>query len=293
MKCPLCQSQSTSSWFSFNNPRRLGPRFLAYRRCHRCQIVYLFPRPTAEDLQKIYSHQEYFTRLCRSTSRKWLDRLLQLRLFPEYWDYINSQFNRPETVLDVGCGNGEFLIHMSRLGWEISGSDLSPQAISNAKKLLGADAALRVGDIVIQKYSRHFSAITMWHVLEHVPHPWLYLKKVSNLLLPGGKFILEVPNSDSLLLSLFKNCYNWLMVPEHVFYYSPTSLKYLFKQSGLKVVRFDFPPRALLNFSLSLAKIVPALKIPVILLTLPLSVIVGLVSAFARRGEVVRVVVSK
>ena len=88
------------------------------------------------------------------------------------------------------------------------------------------------------------------------------------------------------------------MVPEHIFYYSPQSIAKLLDLAGLHVVEFSFPTRAVLNFSLSLRKLlikrVGTFAASVLFIfSLPLSLLEALLASLTGRSEVVRVVASK
>ncbi len=288
MKCEICGSHKTISLFSFSNPRRIGNRKLSYKQCQKCGLVFLAPKLSSQKLEQIYSSQEYFTKLCQPATNSFIQKILSIRLFLEYDEFVQSNFKSSQgNLLDIGCGNGEFLYLMQKRGWDVSGADPSRVAVSNARKLVPG-AKFKTGKIYDLKFSRKFDAITFWHVLEHEPRPLKFIKSLVNLVSPKGKIFLEVPNSDSLLLRLFKSDYNWLMVPEHIFYYSPSSLRYLFNRAGLRVERVDYPPRALLNFGLSVAKVVPILA-PLAFLFSP---VIGFLAAVLKKSEVVRITAS-
>lgn len=288
MTCALCYHSSFTPLFSFPNPRPVGARHFSYLKCQNCSLVSLSPPPPSRVLSSIYADPQYFSRLCQPVASPLLHLLLSIRFFPEYDEYVTS-YSRPGRLLDVGCGNGEFLQIMAQKGWSVAGIDPSSVAITNAKKRLPS-ADLRIGQLTPKSFTAKFDVITMWHVLEHVPHPLQFFQAASSLLSRRGRLFLEVPNADSLLLSWFGSAYNWLMVPEHIHYYSKASLSFLSQAVGLEVIRFDCPPRALLNFSLSLKKRFGPLAFwP----SLPFSLPVALAAKLLGRSEVVRLVAGK
>ncbi len=66
---------------------------------------------------------------------------------PELLDFINT--HSPGRAIDIGCGTGTNLITLTRAGWNVTGVDFAPRAISLARqKLKSADvqAKLRVSD---------------------------------------------------------------------------------------------------------------------------------------------------
>src|SRR5262249_96150 len=62
-------------------------------------------------------------------------------------------------LLDVGCGNGDFLAWMRRLGWGVEGLDPDPVAIASAR---AAGLAVQQGTLSTVRFpDDHFDAITM------------------------------------------------------------------------------------------------------------------------------------
>lgn len=66
-------------------------------------------------------------------------------------------------VLDIGIGSGEFI----KLRPNTLGFDVNPVATSWLKR----------NDLWCE-YPKHFGAVTMWDVIEHVPDPEIYLKHI-------------------------------------------------------------------------------------------------------------------
>ena len=86
-----------------------------------------------------------------------------------------------------------------------------------------------------------FDAITLWDVLEHMADPIAVLKKAARLLRPGGILALNVPNIESLIAKLMGS--RWpLLLTEHLYYFSPSSLRLLLERSGFSVAGFHLHP---------------------------------------------------
>lgn len=106
----------------------------------------------------------------------------------------------PSPVLDLGSGRGEWLQLLKENGIEAVGVDQNPYSAAR-----GTDRGLNiaVGDIfevMFAKPPASYSAITAFHVIEHLP--WkLQLKlfqEANRLLMPGGVLILEWPNVENI-----------------------------------------------------------------------------------------------
>ena len=125
-------------------------------------------------------------------------------------------------VLDIGCGSGGLLGMMRQLGWQIVGVEVDPQAASVARASLGVDV---VGSVAAAREFGPFDAITMSHVLEHVPAPPLFLEEAANLLAPGGYLLAVTPNVDSLGQRWFGEDWLPLEAPRHLVIMSPRGLR--------------------------------------------------------------------
>lgn len=280
-KCLVCNHVIFSS-----NKISVGRKYF-YLRCNFCTSGLIQPLPNQSQLKKYYHTQDYYMGLSKKVRNLCLQKIFSVQLYKTYGDWVNSHFNKKGVVLDVGPGNGEFLAELKNVGWDVWGSDFSMMAAKNTSQKIG-DNRIKVGQFYRQNWTKSFDLITFWHVLEHTREPQKYMRKSYKILKNGGRIFGEVPNFDSPWLWLFKDRYAWIMVPVHVIYFSPQSVRYLLEKAGYKNIEVHTPPRALLNFALSVN------KNPIISgLLSPLSVIFGLLLSLLGKGEVVRFTASK
>jgi len=114
------------------------------------------------------------------------------------------------------------------------------------------------------------------------------------LLKHGGFIVGEVPNINSPFLKKFSSNYCWVIVPEHLVYFSRESLRALLERVGFKRVKFYKTPRGLLNFSMSLNKLLFKKNIPsfikksMFVFSIPISVLLVLLFTSIGKGEVLR-----
>lgn len=100
--------------------------------------------------------------------------------------------------LDVGCGTGEFMRLARARGYQVTGVDVDEEAIQVARERDGlADAhALSVDEVVSDRWQRRFDVICLFDVLEHLEDPVAVIRRLGNLLAPGGSVVFTVPGSQ-------------------------------------------------------------------------------------------------
>jgi SAM-dependent methyltransferase len=140
-------------------------------------------------------------------------------------------------ALDVGCGNGMYLLFLKRLGWDVTGFD-----IENHVDAAVSDAGIPVltGSLEsLLPYRGAFALISMWHVLEHLPDPAADLQRIRDLLSHDGTLLIGVPNSESITAKLMRgHWYQWDL-PRHLNHFTPGSLVRLLSKSGFRVKRLS------------------------------------------------------
>jgi 2-polyprenyl-3-methyl-5-hydroxy-6-metoxy-1,4-benzoquinol methylase len=231
-------------------------------QCPNCDLVWVNPRPIPEDIGKLYS--QYFTHQVQGAPERALAGLrkivnssvleysfgyqiegsskmlgLMLSKIGPIEDIVGDSVrylkaSEKGRLLDVGCGNGLFLDHMRHLGWEVVGVEPDEEAAFVAREKLGLEVFQ--GSLEEAKFSDgHFDAITMNHVIEHVPDPIGLLKECRRVLRLGGKLIVATPNVGSLGAHVFGEHWRGLEVPRHIFLFSPRSLRTCAERSGLVI----------------------------------------------------------
>jgi 2-polyprenyl-3-methyl-5-hydroxy-6-metoxy-1,4-benzoquinol methylase len=141
---------------------------------------------------------------------------------------------QPGKLFDAGCGDGSFLQAMKRQGWRGGGMDFDAAAVAAGKERYGLD--LLVGDFVTAELDEHdFDAVTMSHVIEHVPDPIAAMSKCRKLLRPGGRLVITTPNAHSLGHTRFGPHWRGLEPPRHLQIFSPPTLAECARRAGLEV----------------------------------------------------------
>ena len=91
---------------------------------------------------------------------------------------------QPGALLDVGCGDGTFLLEAQKAGWNVCGLETSETAVKNAKAL---GLSVLPGSLEDRLFDdSQFNLLRMWSVLEHVPDANVALRELVRILKPGG-----------------------------------------------------------------------------------------------------------
>jgi SAM-dependent methyltransferase len=82
--------------------------------------------------------------------------------------------------------------------------------------------------------------ITMFHVLEHLYEPHAYIKSAHELLQPGGRLIVQVPNAASWQFLLLGENWSGVDVPRHLLTFRSSDIEVLLDRCGFEVVRHKY-----------------------------------------------------
>jgi len=142
---------------------------------------------------------------------------------------------KEKTLLDVGCGTGDFLQTAQKDNWSVLG--IEPN--DHARKIANQKTNESVYNIEqLLKFNEHsFDVITLWHVLEHLPNLEDQLAIFKRLLKPNGSLIVAVPNHKSYDALHYKNFWAAFDVPRHLWHFSKESISKWISTKNMKVVK--------------------------------------------------------
>jgi 2-polyprenyl-3-methyl-5-hydroxy-6-metoxy-1,4-benzoquinol methylase len=203
-------------------------------------ILYTTPRPKDGDLGAYYKSEDYIS---HTDSKKGLfntayQTVRKLALKNKLKN-IRSVHPKAQSVLDYGCGTGDFIRFLSDNGLEVFGAEPDPDArqIASEKN----PGAVFSTDEILDKDFR-VDVITLWHVLEHIPDFIEVLKKLSAKLKPDGVLIIAVPNFQSFDAEHYKEFWAAYDVPRHLTHFSRIGIDNVYQQIGFqKVMEFPMP----------------------------------------------------
>lgn len=203
----------------------------AVSKCAGCGTIFLNPQPTDGQLLPYYDTSYYGL-----STKKFIGPIAR---FVRWWQAqraanIARRIAPPARVLDVGCGNGQFLLDLHNAGFDVQGTELTSQSASRVPSPL--KDKIHIGDLLtLNLQAQHYDAISLWHVLEHVRAPAAVCKEVHRILKPGGWLFLSLPNAQSPEAKLFARHWFHLDPPRHLFGFGTRSLPELLKANGFEV----------------------------------------------------------
>ena len=146
-------------------------------------------------------------------------------------------------LLDVGCWVGFLLDEARARGWrETTGIEPSTFASGYARERLDLD--VRTEDLFDADLpERHYDAVVMGDVLEHLTRAGEALDRAAELLSPGGVLALELPDAGSRVARMLGPRW-WSVIPTHVHYFTRTSAATMLVEHGFRPLYVATDPKA-------------------------------------------------
>jgi len=229
--CPICGSTELKSALHLQD-HFLSKENFELIECAQCTVRITQPQPPESEIFKYYKSDEYVS---HSDTKKGLINLAyqqvkaitlrsKLRLL--------RKFSPATSVLDFGCGTGDFLLHCQKNGLETMG--VEPDADARKRAI---EKGLNVVSIEESKQlNTTFDSITLWHVLEHTYDPSATIQQLIKNLAPDGVLVIAVPNYLSHDAQLYGEYWAAYDVPRHLFHFTPKTIEVLSRNCGLKLV---------------------------------------------------------
>ena len=215
-------------------------------QCKNCSFVYVTPLP---DEQFLYHHYQTYLPSGNVYIEQW--RRMMVDVFQRSLNAIETQYGHNKgTLLDVGCGYGFFLDLARQNGWQVRGIEPCAHARAYAaSKSLEVDSE----DLFARVYrDKTFDVVTLFYVLEHLPHPLRYLKEINRILKPGGLVLVRIPHTTPIvkflkILGIPNKLYD---IPSHLNDFSPRTITLALEKTGFKEIK-TFPGGATRPYAFS------------------------------------------
>jgi 2-polyprenyl-3-methyl-5-hydroxy-6-metoxy-1,4-benzoquinol methylase len=218
LPCNLCGCQDFEYLFDIGDQRFDRAEIFKLVRCKSCGLACLSPRPKASSLQEYYP-VAYFDQFRDADYESHYEHRAQ---------YVEraTAASKSRRLLDIGCANGAFPRFMRDRGWTVEGTEVA----TGADAITDFPVYHSLGEI-LQRGNAHYDAISAWSVLEYMPDPSLVFGAVSELLTPGGAWIVVTPNFDSITNQGLRR-YD---APRQLYCFSPRTIIAFSQKFGLSV----------------------------------------------------------
>lgn len=217
-------------------------------QCRSCGLWYVNPQPTPDELREFYASYDD----------------------GEQWRKLEEHFNRAiraailrrknsGSVLDVGCGSGNFLRCMKEKGFSVFGIEPSGSGSDYARNEHGIDIYHgMMEDYLAAQAGQRFDVITLLNVLEHLREPAAALVQLRQALASDGVLAVAVPDArfhdlvgrlrrrlgvaDPYWIEQSKSVLSGFKLPDHLCSFQPATLSALLRRCGFRVVALQNAP---------------------------------------------------
>jgi len=240
ISCDLCGSGEYRFLFSARDRLHGSDGSFSYVICRSCGLVYMNPQPLPNEMYKFYP-SDYAPYEAKAESQEFDRHTVKRRLRRRpFMTLLCSRLSKGSRLLDVGCGNGDFLSEIKRLtNCRVYGVDISETAAKTVQQNHGIN--IFIGAVTEAPFpDNFFDVITAWSYLEHVHNPSKVLLRISRILKDDGLCIISTPNFNSINAKLFKAKWYHLDCPRHLYLYTPQTITALLEKSGMSVKKIAY-----------------------------------------------------
>lgn len=196
------------------------------------QFGFLETYPQPKELSGYYESDEYISHTDRKVSLidklyQWVKQInLQTKV-----GWVRKYAPKASTILDMGCGTGDFLVLAQKEKFKVSG--VEPNLVARNRALAkGVNASPNLESAMVNG----ISVITLWHVLEHIPNLKEQLSAIHSRLSNDGVLFVAVPNHNSFDANWYKNYWAAYDVPRHLWHFNKQSINRLLAAHNFEVV---------------------------------------------------------
>ena len=260
MNCRICGNKENNTEYDVLEMMYGTKELFQYFQCAKCDCLQITEIPS--DISKYYPEDYYsYSTFDENTRKKYgklksymisyrnkyaafgkglIGRFLCKKYPTDKFKGISKlRLSKNSTILDVGCGAGDFLCACSEMGF---------------KNLLGVDPfnandieyknGLKILKKEIYDVDGQWDLITFHHSFEHVPDQIKILQHAYEIIKPGGRCIIRIPTVSSYAWEHYGVKWVQLDAPRHFYLHSIESMVVLAKKTGMKLtdIMYDSTP---------------------------------------------------
>lgn len=233
-QCPICESKASEHFMTTKDYNYTQEEF-TITQCTSCGFKYTNPIPTADKIGDYYKADNYISHT--SSKKGMFERLYHLvRSYTIKKKFkLVKQYTTGQSLMDIGCGTGDFLGYVKQQGWEVKGLEPS----DSAREMAIQNHRLKVESTTELSRQKDVSvdAISMWHVLEHVYDLNPDFEHFKRILKKDGRLFIAVPNCSSHDALYYKEHWAAYDLPIHLYHFTPKDIQQLAEKYDMKVIK--------------------------------------------------------
>ena len=235
--CPVCKHDRSNLFISCTDHTVSRETFQVVQ-CEACGFRFTNPRPAESEIGKYYESEEYISH--SGTTKGLVNKIYGIvrnYTIGQKLKLINrlTSSHKPggRSILDIGCGTGEFLYASKQNDWNVTGIEPSEPARKHARENFGIDPILPEGLYNLKE--KQFDVITMWHVLEHVHKLDQTIEQINKILADTGILVVAVPNCNSYDAEKYGAHWAAWDLPRHLYHFTKNDVEKLFGRFRFKL----------------------------------------------------------
>lgn len=224
-----------------------------YFECHNCGCLQIVEFP--KNMTKYYPSSYYSFERHESDNfikkilvkkrdkyvllkKGFIGKVIYMKYPNPFFEMISmAKINRNSKILDVGCGAGDLLFTLKKLGFK-NLKGLDPFIV---REVIDKDIKILNRQIHELPVEQKYDLIIFKDSFEHIPNQLETLFKVREILSKKGGCLIKMPIKTEYIWSLYG--VNWVQIdaPRHFFIHTLKSFEFLVRKSGMIVqdVIFD------------------------------------------------------
>ncbi|MEO9872411.1 class I SAM-dependent methyltransferase [Ekhidna sp.] len=228
--CPLCKNTKFDNYMICDDHTVTEESF-ALVKCSKCQLIFTNPRPLESELSRYYNSEDYISHTNNGNSLlNILYKIVRLYTLKRKVNLL-SKYSKKGSILDFGCGTGDFLNSCQNSGWQAFGFEPDNGARGVAQKKITNSIYTD-----LEQIKNKFDIISAWHVVEHISSLRETIKLLKKRLKDGGHLIIALPNNKSYDANHYQEKWAAYDVPRHLYHFDQESMKTFIIQFKLKLV---------------------------------------------------------
>ncbi len=241
--CPACYSQEFKPLeYDVPDYEYSVPYIPSLLRCEHCGLIRQKSLPDYNNLGSFYPDDYLVYNKSFKAASNALYSKLKNKLYSMKAKKVAKYIGRTGNILDIGCANGAFLLSMKQFGdYGLYGLDIKNTGMNFKENSID----FKEGFLEELEYPvNFFDAVIIDNVLEHVPDPVLFMKKVITVLKPGGYIFGTTPNFRSLDRFVFQKYWGGFHMPRHIYVFNANNLEMFMTNMGISKTNFPITANA-------------------------------------------------